>query len=1429
MTLPPGPAADAAGEATAALPMPAGTVTLLFTDIEGSTRLLDRLRGEYAQVLQDQRELLRALFERWQGHEVDTQGDSFFAAFPSAQQAVSCATDAQRALAAHVWPRGVTVRVRMGLHTGEPVVATTGYVGMDVHRAARVGAAGHGGQVLLTQTTRDLVADDLPPDTSLRDLGEHRLKDLRWPLRIFQLDIEGLPTDFPDIRTITANDEPPTPGEAPYRGLQPFDGGDARLFFGREATTTRLVEALAAWPLMAIVGASGSGKSSILRAGLIPAVQGDSRREWQTHLLTPGAHPLDSLATALASDASAASTALLVDDFRRDPRSLRLHINRMLAATPDPRGGRRRRGGRVLVAIDQFEEVFTHCRDEVERRAFIDNLLTAVDLAAPLGSGMAVPLPPDTSAVDGPAIKVVITLRADFYAHVARYEALRDAIAAHQVYIGSMDADELRRAIEEPAVRNGWDLVPGLSDLMLHDAGEEPGALPLLSHALLETWRRRRGTTLTLQGYAGSGGVRGAIATTADRVYLRELSDEQRRIARSIFLRLTELGEGTQDTRRRVSRSELVPADDPVRAVEIDHVLGILADARLVTMADQTVEVAHEALIREWPTLREWLGQDREGLRLHRRLTDAAAEWEVAERDPGLLYRGARLAQAVEWAGSHTAELNAGERAFLDAGREQADTEQYEREATRQRELAAAQALATAESRRAEEAAGSARRLRRRAMLLAAVGIVAVALAGFAAVARQDATNSFANAESQRLGAEANVSLYRGESAELAALLAIRGLESQYTPQADGALQRASRYEFSDRIFSFPPGADGIAKPLTRVLGVDVSRDGRSLVAAIDDGNSYVLDLAHDGALVYTLPSATGSVNTAAFSPDGTVVATLDARLHVWDMATGKERWSAPTSFAGLARLTFSRDSTEVAAVQATGASLFDTSDGSVIGQVPKADNVVMAPDGETAYIVMNKVGGLWDLRSGTHLRDLSGPDTVSNNYAAFSPDGRLLATSALDHTIRLWDVATGMPVRTLTGHTEIAFQLIFSPDGATLLSGSLDGTARLWDVATGATLRTFVGHTASVYADGFTPDGRFAVTGGKDGTVRFWDVTGPVERDTLLGATSFTYGMAWSPDGRQLFAGSGDGTAKIWDVATQTVTHVLTTDQRIDAAAFSPDGRMLLTGPGDGPSVLWDPATGTQIGELQGSGGGKNGAAMASFSGDGKWVVAPLPLLTNAGPPAVGIWDVDTRQLLRRFETDGVSGGALSPDGSLLFTFADGPVVPNGTIWDVATGTKLRTVAEPAGMIDGTFSPDGTTILTVGRDDVGHLWDAATGQQLHELRGDTNIMWRGIFSPDGRYVFTTSQDKSARMWDVRTGQQVRYFPGHALSAVAGVAVSPDGSEIAIGSYDGAIQLTPTSGAALISQVCSRLRRDLTAVERTIYDITDPAATCRGG
>jgi WD40 repeat protein len=427
-----------------------------------------------------------------------------------------------------------------------------------------------------------------------------------------------------------------------------------------------------------------------------------------------------------------------------------------------------------------------------------------------------------------------------------------------------------------------------------------------------------------------------------------------------------------------------------------------------------------------------------------------------------------------------------------------------------------------------------------------------------------------------------------------------------------------------------------------------------------------------------------------------------------------------------------------------------------------------------------------------------------------------MIATSSRDETARIWDVGTGKMLQTLAGHTEVVFQSAFSPDGSLLLTGSLDTTAHLWDVATGAELRRFAGHTGSVYAVAFTADGSHAVTTGKDGTIRFWDIKAPVERDTLGGPISFMYSLEYSPDGKLLFAGNADGTSQIWDVGSQTVTHVLIRDARVDVAAFSPDGRYVLTAAEGHPAELWDVSTGTLAAALEDSGG----PPIAGFSADGRVMIAA------AGDRGVGVWDVGTMQLLKTIKPDRADSAAISPDGSLLLTFVDFAGEPNGAIWDVASGVRLREFEQPIGILDGNFSPDGRTILATGRDNVARLWSVDTGTLVREFHGHTNIMWRGAFSPDGRYVFTTSQDKSARMWDVQTGQQLRYFPGHALSAVAGIAVSPDGRQVAIGSYDGFVQLAPVDRDALLSSVCERLRRDLDAAERSIYGIVDAKPTC---
>jgi len=474
----------------------------------------------------------------------------------------------------------------------------------------------------------------------------------------------------------------------PFKGLQYFDVADADLFAGRERLTAQLVGRLRGCRFLAVVGASGSGKSSVVRAGLIPALnRGVSLVDnvlppegsiyWPVHIITPGVHPLKELAASLARDSESVSAiATLMQDLACDVHSLDLAVSRHLKWL----GG----GNRLLLVVDQFEELFTACKDAVERKAFVDNLLHA---AAPETEGATI---------------VMIALRADFYAHCAQLADLREALAQSQVYIGPMNITELRQAIEEPARRHGWDFEPGLVDLLLRDVGDEPGALPLLSHALLETWKRRRGRTLTFAGYADTGGVRGAVAKTAETVFA-QLKPEQQIIVRKIFLRLTDLGEGTQDTRRCVALTELAPRPEDAPAIEA--VLKTLADARLITIGEGAAEVAHEALIREWPTLRKWLDEDREGLRLHRQLAKDAQGWQRLRLDEGALYRGARLAQALEWAENHPGELVTLEREFLVASRELAEREAAEREAQRQRELEAARKLAEeTEARRRVEA-----------------------------------------------------------------------------------------------------------------------------------------------------------------------------------------------------------------------------------------------------------------------------------------------------------------------------------------------------------------------------------------------------------------------------------------------------------------------------------------------------------------------------------------------------------------------------------------------------------------------------------------------------------------------------------------------------------------------------------------------------
>ncbi len=443
--------------------------------------------------------------------------------------------------------------------------------------------------------------------------------------------------------------------KSPFKGLQHFDKADAELFFGREDLTIELARRLRRENFLAVIGASGCGKSSLIRAGMIPSLASGSpfigTEQWPILLITPGVHPLKNLATSLtANTISTSATTTLINDLKRDPRTLDLIAAKLLV--------QRGQGDKLLLIIDQFEELFTLCTDEAERQAFIDNLMTAVK--------------PETG---GPTI-VLIALRADFYDQCDSYPQLLEAMETHRKYIGSMNQEEMRRAIEQPALRHGYTFEPGLVDLILADMQADntrplnPGTLPLLSHTLKETWRNRDGSTLTLQGYTATGQVQGAIAKTAEDEFAQLLPKEQE-LARRIFLLLIDLNERTDPTRRQAKREDLLPSS-PDTALA-DDILTNLIDARLLTVDQneqevETINIIHEALISRWPRLQEWLSINQDVIILRHRLTDATRDWEQNGQDTSYLYQGKRLKIIEEMI--PLTELSTREKAFVTASQE---------------------------------------------------------------------------------------------------------------------------------------------------------------------------------------------------------------------------------------------------------------------------------------------------------------------------------------------------------------------------------------------------------------------------------------------------------------------------------------------------------------------------------------------------------------------------------------------------------------------------------------------------------------------------------------------------------------------------------------------------------------------------------------
>ncbi|MDQ0846936.1 hypothetical protein [Streptomyces sp. V1I6] len=1170
--------------------------------------------------------------------------------------------------------------------------------------------------------------------------------------------------------------EPPADVPCPYPGLAPFRTEESGHFFGRDELVERLAEYVVrpagAEDPVVVVGASGAGKSSLLRAGLLAELErrhvcGDDTAPWPALLLpAPGHRPMRVLAEAWADATGRPVRKVLTA----------LEERRFLP----PRNGRL--ACRLLV-VDQFEEVFTHCRDVGERAAFV---------AALAAGGGARP-------------RVVLGLRADHYGSCLTYPELEHALAEAQVTVPPMGEQSLRAAVKKPADAVGLSLEPGLTERLLQDLREgrfgddETGALPFLAHALRETWLRRSGARLTLAGYQATGGIGKSVAALGKDLY-ESLNEDDRAVLRDLLLRMVHLppdGTGARaGIRHRVPLDSLVDGLPPAAVAIRDR----LAEARLITVDQDTAQIAHEALLRAWPQLHDWIEQDAAALLLRQQVRTAADEWHAAGRDPAFLFRGSRLEAVLglRKPGGNGPSLSEREAQFLTAGEE-----------------------ASASTRRHEQ-----RRMRvlKAAVVALVVGLlVAVGSAVVALQQEQKAQEQRATAQEQR-----ELATYRALLAEAQNLRVSYPRASLDLGLAAHALRPTGE---SRRVLADTLAASPFRSSMALALDVDntvLGADGRTLAAPEGSDGLTLWDVGRGSTRRTPLARLKCRASDSAHISFGgresrTLAAVCGNTVSLWDL-TGLHTGAAPRllstarvdSLPGepeavglssdgrrLAAVGWWSEDESVAAREGGALALWDVSDPakprrvSLTKGVYETDRVVFGgPQGRALATGARYVRTVGDVDLGNayavisvRFWDVSDPrrprtstyTSDSDGRAAFSPDGRSLVTVD-QSSVQLIDVTDPMAPKKKarwTVHAGEVQSLAFSPDGRRLATGGDDGIVAVWDLSDGTPERLdrLAGHveiTGSTMSDvdigtiGFGPDGRTLVSvdtyGGDDSEFIHWNlggtqqarVVGKVESDGSLG------GMALTPDRRTLATGAG-AEVLLWDLTDRTRPRrqaALKGPYSLVAdVALNADGTLLASAHVNGAVVLWnvaDPVRPRVVGRI---------ATEPSVSKD--LTFAPRePLLAIHGDD-LGLWSVADpsrpARTARVPEVSSVTPVSFSPNGRHLVTSTGG--VGHGTsLWDLTAGDDVfvefeRTEGFPLSLQGSTgYSPDGTTVAIArsngfGDDDALFLFDVGDPRAPRLVSSvpsedEKRVSFSPLaFHPEGNLVVAGGDDGSARLW----------------------------------------------------------------------------------
>jgi WD40 repeat protein/energy-coupling factor transporter ATP-binding protein EcfA2 len=1143
-------------------------------------------------------------------------------------------------------------------------------------------------------------------------------------------------------------------GPNPYKGLEAFREQDAQYFFGRRDVIQTLQEAVQKHPFTAVIGASGSGKSSLVFAGLVPLLK--ETGEWLIADFRPRNQPFYELAQSLIP--------LLYKDKLEQGGKLKEFTEKLESGGIDLSYIAKliiqeHQGKRLLLIADQFEELWTlnpiNGKDKSKdlQNRFVDRLVQAL------------------SAND---LKIVLTIRADFMGQAVSYGPFAELLNSSPTEIlAPMTEKELRDAIERPAEKSGVKLEPGLADLILSELKDEPGNLPLLEFALTQLWDRQHSGKLTHDAYKAVGGVNEALARHADAVY-REFSHEEREQLRQVFVQLVHPGEGTEDTRQVATRDQVRP--------ENWNLIAKLANRRLVVTRrseeteQEIVEVVHEALIRHWHPLQKWMKEER-GFRIwQERLRVGMRQWEASKYDEGALLRGAPLAEAENWFKERRYILSEDDQKFIEAALQLRDREIAEREKQVQ--------------------------TRRRFLQGVCVIILISALIVFFLWRQADTQREIAL--SRQLAAQ---SMSRMDSQfETSLLLSVEACNKANTFESfDALLKGLQRHPY---ISSFMQGDEADFR------SVAFSPDGKILASGSKDKAVILWDVEKRKQIGKL---GRQEVFDVAFSPDGKILVSAgssDGNILLWNTETQKRVGKLKGHKEAVFSVAFSLDGKMLA----SGSSdktiiLWDienqrqivslTGKGTVFSVAFDSNGKILASGNAYDTLI------LWDVEKRKKIKEFSGHKGAVKSVA-FSPDGKMLASGGDDGVVILWDIEAQNSIESFREHNKSVLSVSFSSDGEILASGSSDNTIILWDTKNKSQLERLVAHNGYVWDVAFGSSFNLLASGSADKSIILWDMKKQQSiAQSLEVCDEAVLTVAFGSDNKTMASGVGND-IKLWDIKTSESVELKLHSASVLSVAFSPDGKKLASGSVDNAIILWDLKTK----EPKPIGGkaltSHKGAVMSvSFSPpDGKI------LASGSADNSIILWDVESQEKIATFpvhHNDSVLSVTFSPDGKIL---ASGSKDKKIILWDVE---KEKPIGHPFNHNDAvssvSFGPDGKILAsgTHGREII--LWNVKKQEPVGEFpRLHNNSVLSIIFSPDGKFLVSGSTDNSIILWDVEKREPIGEPFSHK-DDVSSVSFSPNGKTIVSGSYDKFIKLWDVSIESWKEKACYITNRNFTQQE----------------